>query len=296
MTSNRSPRGLRPSPRFRRLVLLSLFSCILVGTLALDPAMPVVGGVKRPPSLKTIVQKLENKVNRIEAMVEIMEQSARRYRAWTKCISWLRVSEYGDQDHRFGFHYDEQDGTGLDFRPALAVDTSTGWSDYMFLTFAHRDECQTDPTRPGTPGSPGTADPAFAPGTEIPELGTVVAPVGESAQILSGQGSLRSKLRRLERRQKDLWARAKRLDRMSEHFDEWESCLSSVPVTEYGDPEGRYGYRVDDGQGGSGYMPALAFDVSEWDDPDYMLLAFAGRDRPFVGRECEGLGDGEEVD
>ena len=296
MKSNHSPRGPRPSSMFRRLMILSLFSCILVGTLALEPALPVVGGVKRPPSLKTIVQKLENKVNRIEAMVEIMEQSARRYRAWTKCISSLRVSEYGDQDHRFGFHYDEKDGTGLDFRPALAVDTSTGWSDYMFLTFAHRDECQTDPTRPGTPGSPGTADPAFAPGTEIPGLERVVPGEESATKTLSGKGSLRSRLRRLERRQEDLWTRARRLDRMSEQFDEWESCLSSVPVSEYGDPEGRYGYRVDDGQGGSGYMPALAFDVSEWDDPDYMLLAFVGRDRPFVGRECEGLGDGEEVD
>ena len=296
MKSNHYPRGVLPSSRVRRLMILSLFSCILFGTLTLETALPVVGSVKRSPSLKTIVEKLENKVNRIEAMVEIMEQSARRYRAWTKCISWLRVSEYGDKDHRFGFHYDEADGTGLDFRPTLAVDTSTGWSDYRFLTFAHRDECQTDPTRPGTPGSPGTADPAFAPGTGIPELGPVVVPVGESTQTNSGQGSLSSRLRQLERRQKDLWTRARRLDRMSEHFDEWESCLSSVPVTEYGDPEGRYGYRVDDGQGGSGYMPALAFDVSEWDDPDYMLLAFAGRDRPFVGRECEGLGDGEEVD
>jgi len=295
MTSSHSPRGLRPSSRYRRLMILSLFSCILLGTLAPELALPVGGRVKRSPSLKTIVRKLENKVNRIEAMVEIMEQSARRYRAWTKCISWLRVSEYGDQDHRFGFHYDEADGTGLDFRPALAVDTSTGWSDYTFLSFAHRDQCQSDPTRPGTPGSPGTADPASVP-TETPGLVRVDVQVGGSIKQTSSGGSLRSRLRRLEKRQEDLWTRAKRLDRMSEHFDEWESCLSSVPVTEYGDPEGRYGYRVDDGQGGSGYMPALAFDVSEWDDPDYMFLAFAGRDRPFVGRECEGLGDGEEVD
>ena len=190
MTSNHSPRGLRPSSRFRRLMILSLFSCILLGTFALEPALPVGGSVKRSPSLKTIVRKLESKVNRIEAMVEIMEQSARRYRAWSKCISWLRVSEYGDQDHRFGFHYDEGDGTGLDFRPALAVDTSTGWSDYTFLSLAHSDDCQSDPTRPGTPGSPGTADPAFAPGPRIPELRTVVLTVDEvTAQTPSGQGS-----------------------------------------------------------------------------------------------------------
>ena len=56
---------------------------------------------------------------------------------------------------------------------------------------------------------------------------------------------------------------------MSEEFDEWESCLSWVPVTEYGDPAGRYGYLFDTARG-PGYRPALAVDVSEWDDPDYM--------------------------
>ncbi|MGH2826748.1 MAG: hypothetical protein ACRDKF_07230 [Actinomycetota bacterium] len=83
---------------------------------------------------------------------------------------------------------------------------------------------------------------------------------------------------------------------MSERFDEWESCLSMLPVTEYGDPDGQYGYSFEDSDTGTGYMPALAVDVSEWDDPDYMFVVFAGGDRPFTGRECEGLGDGEEVD
>ena len=59
---------------------------------------------------------------------------------------------------------------------------------------------------------------------------------------------------------------------MSEQFDEFESCLSWVPVTEYGDPEGRYGYIYEDRAGERGYKPALAIDRSEWDDPDYMFL------------------------
>ena len=59
---------------------------------------------------------------------------------------------------------------------------------------------------------------------------------------------------------------------MSEQFDEWESCLSWIPVTEYGDPERRYGYVYEEGSGERTYMPALAIDRSEWDDPDYMLL------------------------
>ena len=35
---------------------------------------------------------------------------------------------------------------------------------------------------------------------------------------------------------------ARRLEATSERFDAWESCVSWVPVTEYGDPEGRFGY------------------------------------------------------
>ncbi len=73
---------------------------------------------------------------------------------------------------------------------------------------------------------------------------------------------------------------------MSERFDEWESCLSWVPVTETGDLDGRFGHLFRDGDG-MGYHAAMGIDSSEWDDPDYELLAFVGRDRPFVPRECQ---------
>ena len=35
---------------------------------------------------------------------------------------------------------------------------------------------------------------------------------------------------------------ARRLLAASERFDEWESCVSWVPVTQYGDADGKYGY------------------------------------------------------
>ncbi len=205
-----------------------------------------------------------------------MERIARRFDRSMACISWLPVSEYGDRDHRFGFLYDERDGTGFDHRPALSVDTrKRRRPDYMFLKFAHRDGCQSAPTRPGTPGSPGTADP--------------------SKRRSARAASLRSRVRTLERRLEKLERRAERLDRMSERFDEWESCLSWVPVTEYGDPDGGFGYLYGTDGTEPVHRPALAIDVSEWDDPDYEFLAFAGRDRPFRRRECEGE-PGESVD
>ena len=82
---------------------------------------------------------------------------------------------------------------------------------------------------------------------------------------------------------------------MSERFDEWESCLSWVPVTEYGDPDGGFGYLFGTDGSEPVYRPALAIDVSEWDDPDYEFLAFKGHDRPFRDRECADE-PGEEVD
>jgi hypothetical protein len=41
------------------------------------------------------------------------------------------------------------------------------------------------------------------------------------------------------------------------------------------------------------YRPALSIDRSDWDDPDYMFLAFVGGDRPAGGCREE---PGEAVD
>ena len=46
-------------------------------------------------------------------------------------------------------------------------------------------------------------------------------------------------------------------------------------------------------RGEPAYRPALAVDISEWDDPDYEFLAFKGRDRPFRDRELRRRARGE---
>lgn len=92
-----------------------------------------------------------------------------------------------------------------------------------------------------------------------------------------------------------LGEREQSLKKMSSRFDEWESCLSWVPVTEYGDADNRFGYLFGADGEEPDYRPAIAVDTSEWDDPDYQFLAFAGRDRPFTDRECRGE-PGEGVD
>jgi hypothetical protein len=109
----------------------------------------------------------------------------------------------------------------------------------------------------------------------------------------NGRAGLRRQVRRLERRARRLFRRAQVLEAASERFDEWESCVSWVPVTELGDPDGKFGYLFGSVGLAPGYRPALHIDRSDWDDPDYMFLALVGGDRP--GRSCQDE-PGEAVD
>ena len=221
-------------------------------------------GAQRPK-----LGNLEERVDFNARRIRIMERIARRYRHFNDCLTRVPVSEYGDRDHRFGFRYDERDGTGLDRRPALAVDTDRRNPDYTLLKFDHRDACQSAPTKPGTPEEPGTADPArHVTGTAGP------------ARQHAGTDSRLSRIRALERRLIELDRREGRLENMSERFDEFESCLSWVPVTEYGDPDGRFGYLFGSEGAAPGYRTGITIDVSQWDDPDYMFLGFRRGDLP----------------
>jgi hypothetical protein len=164
---------------------------------------------------------------------------------------------------------------------ALVVDREDERPEYAFLKFARREGCESQPTQPG-----GTAEDASVEGLDTihTELAAEATATSREARVLA----LERKVRRLRERAEDL-------ERMSERFDEWESCLSWVPVTEYGDADGRFGYLFGEKGAEPGYMPAITIDRSEWDDPDYEFLAFIGRDRPFSGREC-GHEPGEGVD
>ncbi len=243
--------------------------------------------------------KVEQRLRVLDKRIKLLERSANRYERWVKCISWVRVSELGDRDHRYGYSYEDVDGTGADKRPALVIDRSKNrFSDYIFLKFARRAACRSAATVPG-----GTADPAFrrprATGAEFEAAGRVLRSrvLKQSTAIALGQRTQSLKVRKasLRARLRNLARRAARVDRLSERFDQWESCLSWVPVTEYGDPEGKFGYLFGGGAPGSNYKPAITVDISEWDDPDYEFLAFAGKDRPFAERECDSE-PGESVD
>jgi hypothetical protein len=233
------------------------------------PTAPAAPRLHGEPRLEDLRARAAN----VSRHLRPMERSGDRFRFWLGCITGVRVSEFGDPDHSFGFAYDELDGGSPDRRPALARDRD-GRPDYLFLDLSRRPGCESTATVPG-----GTADNAR------------IRPRQRAAEGRSPSVTLDGLERRVER----LEERADRVEQWTERFDEWESCLSWVPVTEYGDPEQRYGYAFGAEDGPLGYRPAIAVDISEWDDPDYEFLAFIGRDRPFAGREC-GHEPGEGVD
>jgi hypothetical protein len=217
-------------------------------------------------ALRPRVRALRREVSRLEWQVQLMEQSAENAEAWVTCIRYVPVNELGDRDRQSGYLYDDRDGTGVGHMDAIAVDRrrKARKEDYLFMQF-RGSGCRSDTPQPG-----GTAEPA-----------SVTRP------------GLRGQLTMLERKARRLFARSQRLETISERFDEWESCVSWVPVTELGDPDQRFGYLFGSQGGPLGYRPALHIDRSDWDDPDYMFLALVGGDRP--GRTCQDE-PGEAVD
>jgi hypothetical protein len=234
----------------------------------------------KPHSAPTLTD-LENRAKSLERKLAVMEQTSDRYARWKTCVSLVPINEVGDEDNRFGYNYDERDGTKQTYMSALVVNRKDERPEYAFLKFARREGCESQPTQPG-----GTAEDASVDGLDTihTHLAAEDTATSREARVLA----LERKVRRLQERAEDL-------ERMSERFDEWESCLSWVPVTEYGDADRHFGYLFGAKGTESGYRPAITIDRSEWDDPDYEFLAFVGRDRPFTGREC-GHEPGEGVD
>jgi hypothetical protein len=228
----------------------------------------------RTEALRPNVRVAQRELERLEEQVELMEQSAESYEDWQVCLTYVPVNELGDRDRQSGYLYDERDGTGVGYMDALAVDRRRKWGreDYLFIHFRGAG-CRTDNPQPG-----GTAEPA-----------SVRAASARSRR----RAGLRSRVTMLQRKAERLFQRSQRLETISERFDEWESCVSWVPVTEYGDPDQKFGYLFGPKGSPAGYRTALHIDRSDWDDPDYMFLALVGGDRP--GRTCQDE-PGEAVD
>ena len=265
--------------RAHRYLALALVGAVILGSAAASAGSAGEDSPwPRSHALGPNVRAIRSVVRDLSWKVELMELSAARYADWAACIRGVPVSEYGDPDRQWGYAFDERNGYGISHMPALAVDRKSRprKEDYLLLNFSRKGDCRSNAPLPG-----GTAEPASVRATA-------------SARRRSRGRKLPRTLGGLERRVRQLKRSARRLDAVSDRFDEWESCVSWVPVTEYGDEDGRFGYVF--GARGSfpkTFRPALSIDRSDWDDPDYMFLAMVGGDRP--GRGCQDE-PGEGVD
>jgi hypothetical protein len=195
---------------------------------------------------------------------------ASRFEVLLGCTKRVGVDRVGDRESRWGFLYDEHDGTGLDMRPALVLHTGRGDARWDVLQLSTKRRCLSV-----------AADPNGA---------------GEDARPTSRAGA-KAKHRQLLRTLHRLEKLEDRVETRTERFDEWESCLAWLPLTEAGDLDQDFGFLTD--QGLPPYervhYPAIDIDHSEWDDPGYQVLAFRGSDRPFAQEEC-GTDPGEAPD
>jgi len=223
----------------------------------------------RPLTSRTGLTGYAATLTRLGQRIAALDRDARRWDQLRSCIRHLPVDRVGDVRHRWGYLYDERDGTGLDTRPALAPHHGSSRSDLRLLRLSRRAVCLSAAVDPN-----GT---------------------GADARVVLDPSTARLTVAGLQRRLRYWERRAARVEHRTELFDTWSSCLSWLPVTEAGDAEQDLGYLQGFGRDGRRHLPALDVDESEWDDPDYMLLAFLGDDDPRTGRECE-TEPGEAVD
>ena len=256
------------------------------GGSGISDARPAIAGGDDSPwprteALGPNVRVAREELARLEEQVELMEQSAENAEDWMTCIRYVPVNEQGDRDRQFGYLYDERDGTGPGYMDGIAVDRSRrrGKEDYLFMHF-RGDRCRNGSPQPG-----GTAEPASVRTAGVAG-GTAEPASARAASTYKRRSSgVRRGLTVLERRTERLSSRSQRLETIAERFDEWESCVSWVPVTELGDPDQGFGYLFGSKGSPAGYRAALHIDRADWDDPDYMFLALVGGDRP--GRTCQ---------
>ncbi|CAN5286416.1 hypothetical protein BH09ACT10_BH09ACT10_24270 [soil metagenome] len=240
----------------RRVLGIVFVAATLVVGLSVQPwGTPAEGAASRN-SRK--IAKLETRAAKLAQRIRTLEKTADRFDTWLTCISYVPVSEFGKDDQETGFRYDAGDRTGVSVRPALGVDPTK--PSLVFLTRKRSRVCESATTQPG-----GTADAARV----------AVAGSKKKPSINRRLTTLTRKARRMERR-------IDGLTDMADRFDEWESCLTWVPVTQFGDLSGGFGYAVS-----GGFRSAVAIDNSPWDDPDYQLLSFEGKNRPFKARACQ---------
>ena len=217
-----------------------------------QPVQGRVGGQRAAAAPASYVQ-LDRTLRALNARAVVQRRASSRFDQLLGCISPMGVDQIGDVRHRWGLLYNERDGTGRDMRTALSLHQGTAASELRLLRLSRTRACLSRPPDPNGSGA------------------NARAATGRTVTL----AALAAQLRLLERR-------IALIEGSTDRFDEWESCLSFLPVTEDGDARQEFGFLV-----GKQRLPAIDLDSTEWDDPDYQLLGFVGSNRPFGNVECQ---------
>ncbi|QBR92812.1 hypothetical protein [Nocardioides euryhalodurans] len=237
--------------------------------LAALPSQTV--GRPHPAAARGPLAAIGATLDRMGRRLSLLRRDAGRFDQLERCLSEVPVRQAGDPSGRWGFTYDERDGTGPGPRTALVPHRGPR-PDFRLLDLAPRRACLSRAPDPN--GTGADARPQLRP-----------------HPVEHRRPGVRSLLRRLA----GLSRLEERIEDRAERFDHWESCLRWQPITSAGDREQDLGFQVSAAAGPSRHRAALDVDLSEWDDPDYQLLSFGRRDRPEGRRECGGE-PGESVD
>ena len=206
------------------------------------------------------LRSLDVRLRALQARVQTLQHTARRFDVLRGCTTLLPVDRLGDPGARWGFRYDERDGTGVGTRTALALHPGRGRATLSLLDLSRRSACLSRPVDPNG--------------------------AGDDARLTSARPRVTWKS--VKHRLAVLQRAVRKVDAVTGRYDEWESCLSWLPVTEDGDRRQDLGFLMRrPGSNEVEHGPAIDLDHTEWDDPDYQLLAFVGRNRPFGGVECQ---------
>ena len=140
--------------RARRLLMVALVGAAVLASATVSsghrPQARAAGEDSpwpRTDRLPANVRAIKSVVRDLSGRVELMQQSAARYADWEACIRGLPVSEYGDPDRQWGYLYDERNGIGTSYMPALAVDRKSRprKEDYLFLTLLAQGQLSKQP-------------------------------------------------------------------------------------------------------------------------------------------------------
>jgi hypothetical protein len=100
--------------------------------------------------------------------------------------------------------------------------------------------------------------------------------------LAADQAALQDRVEELQQELDSLTEEVEDLQEPVAEFDLFDECMYTIGVSQYGSPDGAFGYLF--GPGGAARRPGLALDIRGFGTPRYQFLAFPAEEPPSI--EC----------